>query len=125
MPAMRPIAFDGQSIQPLGRDKAAALFFEVDAHILTSGSRYLDLASAMKQACREPAWTTPRTITGSPSPTGAFTAANCAQVNKVVLATQMTHRAPNGPPNAGPICPSASPTRSNIYSEPVEYTQAS
>jgi bacillolysin len=116
-----PIAFDGQSIKPLGRDKAAALFYEVDANILTSGSRYLDLASAMKQACRNLLGTTPRTIAGAPSSTGAFTPANCAQVAKVVLATQMTHRAANGPPNNGAVCPSSRPHRTNVFSEPVEY----
>jgi bacillolysin len=119
-----PIAFDGQSIKPLGRDKAAALFFEVDAHILTSGSRYLDLASAMKQACQNLLGSTPRTKDGTPSPTGAFTSGNCAQVSKVIAATHMTHRAPNGPPAGAAACPAARPHRSTVYAEDVEYTQA-
>jgi bacillolysin len=122
--AHAPIAFNGQSIRPLGRDKAATLFYEVDANLLTSGSRYLDLASALKQACQNLLGTTPKTITGAPSPTGAFTAANCAQVTKVILATQMTHRAVNGPPNNGAVCPAAHPNRTNVYTDRLEYTGA-
>jgi Zn-dependent metalloprotease len=117
-----PIAFNGQSIQPLGRDKAAALFFEVDGHILTSGSDYADLASALKQACQNLLGTTPKAISGAPSPTGAFTAANCAQVNKVILATAMSHRAVDSPRASAPACPTAKPHRgANIFNDPVEY----
>ncbi len=121
-----PITFNGVTVTPLGRDKASALFFEVDANLLTSGSDYADLGTDMLQACQNLLGTTPNGINGAASPSGAFTAADCTQVGHAVTATEM-ELAPTvagaGYPDA-PVCPVATPVAVNAFSDNAEYTPA-
>ena len=43
--------FNGKTVDPLGIDKVAAIYYEVQANLLTSGSDYGDLYNALYQAC--------------------------------------------------------------------------
>jgi Zn-dependent metalloprotease len=70
-------SFGGQTIAGLGVDKVARLYFDVETGFLTSGSDYEDLGLALGQACDN--------RVGA----GGFSAADCEQVRKAVLATQM------------------------------------
>jgi Zn-dependent metalloprotease len=70
-------AFNGYTITGLGITKTAAIFYEAQTNILIPSSTYSFLGNALNQACAH--------LTG----TGGITAADCAQVNKAVLATEM------------------------------------
>ncbi len=123
-PAVAAITFNGQTITPLGRDKAAAIWYEVEANLLTSGSDYADLGTDLQQACTSLTGTPILGIDGK-AIASPLTAANCAQVAKVVAATEM-ERQPTSPQAAAPdapVCTSgAKPV--NKYLETVEYTDA-
>ena len=60
--------FNGQTVQPLGIDKVARLYYVVETTLLTSAADYQDLASALQQACQ--------TLIAA----GVTTAADCVQV---------------------------------------------
>ncbi|HYF63254.1 MAG TPA: M4 family metallopeptidase, partial [Herpetosiphonaceae bacterium] len=69
--------FNGFTITGLGITKTAQIYYEVATNGLTSGSDYQDLADQLRQACA--------TLTGQFD----ITAADCVEVNEVVLATEM------------------------------------
>lgn len=69
--------FNGQTITGLGITKAARIFYEVNANILTSGSNYAALGNGLNQACTN--------LVG----VAGITAADCTQVAKAVTATEM------------------------------------
>lgn len=77
--------FNGQTIASIGITKTAHLFYETQISSLTSGSDYADLASALRQACTS--------LTGS----HGITAADCAEVQKTILATEMDLQPTNAP----------------------------
>ena len=125
-PAGGPIHFNNVNVTPIGRDKAAAIFYEVDANLLTSGSDYADLGTDMQQACQNLLGTTPNDGTGAVSASGAFTAADCTQVGNAVTATEMELQptvAGAAAPEA-PVCPAAKPHAVTVFSQNGEYTQA-
>jgi bacillolysin len=69
--------FNNQTIIGLGPTKTAKIFYEALTGLLTAGSDYRDLAAALQQACAN---LTPATTT----------VGDCAEVAKVVTATEMT-----------------------------------
>ena len=82
--------FNGQTVVGLGEDKTAHIWYEVQTGLLTSAADYQDLADALRQACY--------VLIGS----YGITSADCAQVERAVLATEMDQ-----PPLActlGPTC---------------------
>ncbi|MFN8039999.1 MAG: M4 family metallopeptidase [Acidimicrobiales bacterium] len=76
-------SFNGQSVAGLGLEKAARLYYLVDAAMLLPSSDYADLGAALGQACTN--------LVG----TAGFTAADCTNVNRAVTATEML-RPPHG-----------------------------
>ncbi len=114
--------FNGQAIIGLGIDKAAAIWYRVETSYLVSGSDYADLGSALNQACADLVGTTPNQNNGSPSPSGAITAANCTEVAQAVLATEMAQQ-PTDPDAAAPeaeLCTSG--TLTNTWFDDLENT---
>lgn len=106
--------FNGQTVAGIGLDKAAALYYRVQTKLLTSGSDYTDLGAALNQACKDLLGTTPKNKSGAASASGKFTAVNCTNVGKAVLATEMaldplvatvnhTKLCETGAPTAGPF----------------------
>ena len=92
--------FNGQTITGIdagpGLTKTAKLYLDV-IQSLTSGSDYADLARVLDQSCQD------LLAAG----TAGFTAANCANVHKATLATQLRTtptQAPQ-PPDARATCP--------------------
>ncbi|MEX2143112.1 MAG: M4 family metallopeptidase [Anaerolineales bacterium] len=69
--------FNGQTIVGLGITKTAKIFYRVQTALLTSSSNYADLGNALYQACIN--------LVG----TSGITTANCANVRKATIATQM------------------------------------
>jgi Thermolysin metallopeptidase, alpha-helical domain len=98
--------FNGQTITGLGIDKVARICYEVETHLLTFASDYADLGSALQQACTN--------LVG----TGGITAADCTQVQKTVLATEMATDPPAAPAPEAPTCDSGSPN--NLFFDNLE-----
>lgn len=101
--------FNSQTVSGIGKDKAAAVWYEVETSYLHSASDYADLGTYLDAACTDLIGTTPRNKNGAPSGSGAFTAADCSNgVHKAVLATEMllppTTLGAN-PPTPAAICP--------------------
>lgn len=71
-------SFRGHSVHGLGTEKTAAIYYEAQVALLTSGSAYFDLAFALRQGCRN--------LLGGPE---GIVAADCAEIGKVIAATQM------------------------------------
>jgi bacillolysin len=70
-------SFNGQTITGLDIDKTAAIFYEAQTHLLTSGSGYRDFANALVQGCQN--------VIG----TYGISSTDCDQVSNAVAATEM------------------------------------
>ena len=99
--------FNGQTVQPLGIDKVARLYYVVETTLLTSASDYQDLASALQQACQ--------TLIAA----GVTTAADCVQVTTAVNATEMTLEPPAAAAPEAPVCP-AGQVNTAFWSDDLE-----
>lgn len=85
--------FNDQTVMGLGLDKAAQIWWRAGASYLTPSSDFNDFASALTQACT--------TLVGEPlrelslvpnaqgSPTSSVTSADCAEMGKVIQATEL------------------------------------
>src|SRR5512146_2395051 len=76
--------FNGKTVTAIGPDKTAAIYYEVDTHLLTSGSDYADLYVDLYQACLN--------LVGS---SAGISLTDCASVQNAVDAVEM-----NGQPAA-------------------------
>ena len=83
--------FNGQTISGLGLTKVAKIWYEAATNLMTSGSDYQDLGSALNLACLN--------LVG----TAGITGSNCEQVSKAVTATEM-FVAPACPASEAPLC---------------------
>ena len=99
--------FNGQTITGLGISKASQIYYEVETHLLSSGSDYADLADALEQACAN--------LTGR----FGITAGNCAEVTKVVAATEMRLTTSSTAAADAPIC-AAGQVAANAFSDNLE-----
>lgn len=100
-------SFNGQTVSAIGLEKVAAIYYELQTNLLTSGADYADLADALRQACS--------TLTG----TDGITAANCAEVNKAILAVEMDEIPAAAPNPEAPVCDGTdNPT--NFFSDDME-----
>jgi len=86
--------FNGKTVTGLGIDKVARLYYEVQTNLLTPGSDYADLYTALQQACS--------TLVG----TGVTTVADCQEVLDAVQAVEMDKVPANGAAVQAPVCPS-------------------
>jgi len=85
--------FNGQTVGAIGADRTALVFYTANNDLLVSGSDYADLANALRQACSN--------LVG----TAGITAANCTQVDRALLATQMDQDPMNAPTGSVAPCP--------------------
>ena len=83
--------FNGQTITGIGLPKTAWVYYIAETNLLTPGSDYGDLANILPQACTN--------LIGA----AITTAADCQQVSKAVLATEMAQH----PTVAGAFKPAA------------------
>ena len=86
-------AFNGHAVSGLGPDKATRIYYEVNAHLLTSASDYADLFDALQQACAN--------LVGA----AGISADDCVQVREAALATEMNLMPANAPATEAPMCP--------------------
>ncbi len=85
--------FNGRTVTGLGADKVAKIYYEVQTHLLTSGSDYADLYEALYQGCLN--------LVG----TSGITAANCQEVRDATDAVEMNLQPVVGYNPDAPICP--------------------
>jgi bacillolysin len=75
--------FNGETITGLGLDKAGKIAYRTLTRYLGSGSDFVDAYHAFRQACDD--------LVGTPTGTGRFEAADCAEVQKALDAVEMDH----------------------------------
>jgi bacillolysin len=109
--------FNSVTVAPLDADgntsigKAAQIYYEVETHLLTSGSDYLDLYNALYQGCLN--------LVG----THGITNADCTDsVQAATNAVEMSTPAPTGAtaPDAANFCPTAGQVPSNLFADDFE-----
>jgi bacillolysin len=110
-------SFNSVTVAPLDADgntsidKAAQIYYEVETHLLTSGSDYLDLYNALYQGCLN--------LVG----THGITNADCTDsVQAATNAVEMSTPAPTGAtaPDAANFCPTAGQVPSNLFADDFE-----
>jgi len=99
--------FNGQTITGLGITKAARIYYTVNNSMLISGSDYADLGNALRQACTNLASTS----------TDGITAADCVEVNEIVLATEMDQNPTNSPTSTATACPIGNPLSTVLFDD--------
>jgi Zn-dependent metalloprotease len=100
-------SFNGKTVTALGWDKTAAIYYEVNTNLLTSGSNYSDLYYALQAACKD--------LTGQLG----ITSGDCDQVKNVLDAVEMNSPAYGGFYPDAPVCASGqSPT--NLFQDNFE-----
>ncbi len=97
-----------RAITGLGAAKVGQIYYRVQTQLLTSGSDYQDLGDALLTACTS--------LIGQ----HGISAANCDQVRKAVLATEML-TPPAGNDTEAPICASGQ-TVNNMFFDNLENT---
>jgi Zn-dependent metalloprotease len=99
--------FNGKTVSPLGWDKTAAIYYEANTNLLSSGADYWDLYYALQQACTN--------LIGQKG----ITAGDCAEVKDAVDAVEMNGQpAPNFNTDAS-FCDVGSPV-TTILSDDLE-----
>ena len=99
--------FNGKTVTALGWDKTAAIYYEVNTNLLSSGADYWDLYYALQQACTN--------LIGQKG----ITAGDCAEVKDALDAVEMNGQpAPNFNTDA-PYCDTGNPV-STILSDDLE-----
>ncbi|HEX6033963.1 MAG TPA: M4 family metallopeptidase, partial [Anaerolineales bacterium] len=98
--------FNGKTISALGWAKTAAIYYEVNTNLLTSGADYADLYFAMQIACAN--------LVGQKG----ITSANCADVKDAIEAVEMQTQPVPGFNTDAPYCDSGEPTF--IFSDGIE-----
>jgi bacillolysin len=101
--------FNGKTVKALGIDKTVAIFYRVNAFLLTSSSDYADLGNAIQQACKDLIGKQPKDLKGKPA--GVVNDSDCKQAANAVAATEMSKQPQFWPiPAEAATCPSnASP----------------
>jgi Zn-dependent metalloprotease len=99
--------FNGQTITGIGAAKVGAIYYTLAVAFLTSGSDYLDLYEDLPAACDVLA------------ASGAYGVnnADCAQVRKAVIATEMDITPPAAPLPVAPVCAPGQTSQDVFYDD--------
>ncbi|MBC8078553.1 MAG: M4 family metallopeptidase, partial [Chloroflexales bacterium] len=104
--------FNGQTVAGIGAEKAGQIYYLVNNALLVSASDYLDLADALPTACR--------TLIG----VRGISAADCEQVVKAVVATEMNKTPVKGAvPAPVPAC-AAGKVPKDLFFDNMENAQS-
>jgi hypothetical protein len=102
--------FNGYTINSLGLDKVAKIFYQVQTNYLTSGSDYQDLADYLYEAC------------GDLIDTYGIEASDCDEVRKAVNAVHM-YALPDKCKNIDPpLCNAGVPLKPHLFDDDMEDT---
>ena len=100
--------FNSITVNGLGIPKVAQIYYEVQTHLLTSGSDYFDLYNALYQGCTN--------LVG----THGISNTDCDEVRKATQAVEMDQEPVTGfNPDAG-FCPTAGDVPSNLFFDGFE-----
>ena len=99
-------SFNGYTVSPLGLDKTALIWYEVETNLTTSAADYADLYDGLRQACSN--------LTGM----GGITPADCVEVTDAVNATQMNVQPAGCPATEAPVCNTGVPI--NVWFDDLE-----
>jgi len=100
-------SFNGKTVTALGWTKTAAIYYEVNSNLLTSGADYSDLYYALQQACSN--------LIGQKG----IASGDCTEVKDAIDAVEMNAQpAPNFNTDA-PYCDQGNPT-TTIFSDDLE-----
>ena len=100
--------FNGRTVTGIGLDKTAAIYYEVQTNLLSSGANYTDLYYALNQACSN-------LIGGSEG----ITSGDCTQVQNATQAVEMN--LPVQPPMPMPdACPSGWSESNELFFDNME-----
>jgi Zn-dependent metalloprotease len=100
--------FNGKTVTALGWDKTAAIYYEANTNLLTSGADYSDLYYALQLACSN--------LVGHKG----ITAADCLEVKDALDAVEMNGQpAPNFNIDA-PLCPTTGAGPNIIFADDLE-----
>lgn len=100
--------FNGKTVSALGWVKTAAIYYEANTNLLSSGADYSDLYYALQQACAN--------LTG----TKGITSADCVEVKDAIDAVEMNGQpAPNFNTNA-PLCTTTGTYPSIFFADDLE-----
>jgi YVTN family beta-propeller protein len=99
--------FNGQTVTGLGIPKVAKIYYEVQTHLLTSGSDYGDLGDALYQGCSN--------LVG----TAGITTSDCQQVRNATLAVEMNLQPASGFNPEDPLC-TIGQTPVNLFFDDME-----
>ena len=104
-------SFNGQTVTGIGAAKTERIYYRANVALLGSASDYQDLAIALRQSCSD-------FVTAA---AGGITGADCSQVNKAILATEMD-RPPTAAPATTrmPACDEPGDTAPALYTESFE-----
>jgi Zn-dependent metalloprotease len=100
--------FNGKTVTALGWSKTAAIYYEAQTNLLTSGADYSDLYYALQQACTN--------LTGK----NGILAANCTQVKNAVDAVQMNSQPVSGFNAEAALCPTAGTVPNIAFADDME-----
>ena len=103
--------FNGYSVIGLGIDKVAAIYYDVQTNMLTSGSDYNDLNDALYQACLN-------LIGGS----AGIVTNDCNQVQRATLAVEMDQEPGPGFSTEAAFCPVGETVDTVAYANDMEST---
>ncbi|HEX3050506.1 MAG TPA: M4 family metallopeptidase, partial [Aggregatilineaceae bacterium] len=106
-------SFNGYTITALGNDKTAAIFYETNTTLLTSGADYTMLGAALVQACNN--------LRTGTNPLG-ITSSDCTEVDEAVHATEM-HLDPVSGVDFRPqatVCPTTGDVPSYLFNDDIE-----
>jgi Zn-dependent metalloprotease len=90
--------FNGKTVTPLGWTKTAAVYYEVNTKLLSSGADYSDLYYALQQACSN--------LIGQKG----ITAANCVEVKDALDAVEMNAQPATNFNSDAPLCVGGGPS---------------
>lgn len=99
--------FNNVQVSGIGPTKVGRVYYDALTTLLTSGSDYADLASALGQACDD--------LVG----TNGFTAADCTQVRNATAAVAMTAQPAAAPAPQAPVC-AAGQVANTSFSDDLE-----
>jgi Zn-dependent metalloprotease len=101
-------SFNGKAVTALGWEKTAAIYYEVNTNLLSSGADYSDLYYALQQACSD--------LIGQ----HGITSGNCKEVKDAADAVQMNAQpAPNFNTEA-PMCTTAGTLPNIVFADDLE-----
>lgn len=104
--------FNNQIITGLGLARTEQLWYRVLTTRLVSASDYADLANALIYTCKDMAT---RNI-------ASMTTTHCANVEKVILATEMRLSPTAAPANHAPLCPAGTRVTNTFYDNMEAFT---